>query len=69
MRVGQVARRVNESRKAWIRRTRIAQAVEKYGLRVICSECGEMSRHRPAEDGHLMDRRCERCSGKLRRLR
>lgn len=54
----QVERRVGEPRSDWRRRVRIAQNVEKWGIRVVCNRCGEKSRHKVAEDGALANRTC-----------
>jgi len=66
-----VEKRPNESRRQWKARARIAQSVEKFGLRVICLDCRTISRHRHATAGPLRDVVCEECAavGKLRRCR
>ncbi len=54
----QVERRVGEPRSDWRKRVRIAQNVEKWGLRVVCQRCGNRSRHKVNDDGALANRKC-----------
>lgn len=44
----------------------IRRRVERYGLRVVCLECGARGRHRPSIDGRLRKRPCPKCGGRLR---
>jgi len=56
-----VEQRPNESRDAWVRRCRIAQNVEKHGIRVVCSGCAAVTRHKTALAGPLRDAECPNC--------
>lgn len=59
---GVVTTRPNESVQAWRKRVRIAQNVAKFGIRVRCDGCHELSRHYPKE-GPLRENPCK-CGGR-----